>query len=134
MTDPSRLGDLQLAILRVLWERGEATVADVHAALLSERSLAPTTIATMLRRLADRGVVSYRSEGRVFVYRAEVGEDEVRRAAVLDLRERLFEGDLAAVVHQLLDVEGLDRSELERLRRLIEERERELGAREGDDA
>ena len=51
MTSKHTLGDLQLAIMRVLWSQGEATVADVHRALLEERGLAPTTIATMLVKM-----------------------------------------------------------------------------------
>ena len=58
-----RLGDLQIAILRVLWEEGEATVARVHEALAGKRR-APTTIATMLSKMEKRGIVEHRVEGR----------------------------------------------------------------------
>ena len=57
------LGDLQHAIMGVLWERGEATTAEVHEALREERGLAPTTIATMLRKMEDKGVVAHRAAG-----------------------------------------------------------------------
>ena len=55
MSRNTHLGDLQLAIMRELWTRGEATVAEVHGALLDERGLALTTIATML---SDRWTVA----------------------------------------------------------------------------
>ena len=61
------LGDLQHAIMAVLWERGEATTADVHEALQAERGLALTTIATMLRKMEDKGVVAHRAEGRQYI-------------------------------------------------------------------
>jgi len=61
------LGELQHAIMTVLWERGEATTGDVHEALRAERGLAFTTIATMLRKMEDKGVVTHRAEGRQFV-------------------------------------------------------------------
>ena len=76
MTRPLRLGDLQIAILRVLWDEGEATVARVTEALAGKRR-APTTIATMLSKLERRGIVAHRVEGRQFVYRAHVSEQEV---------------------------------------------------------
>jgi predicted transcriptional regulator len=126
MPDPARLGDLQLAILRLLWSRGEATAAEVHADLHAERGLAPTTIATMLRRLASQGFASFRNEGRVFVYRAAVDEESVRRAAVRDLHERLFAGEAEALVHQLLDARELSAQELERIRALIDARAQDL--------
>ena len=50
-----RLGDLQLQIMKALWNRREATVADVHDALADGRDLAYTTIATMLRKMEARG-------------------------------------------------------------------------------
>ena len=114
-----QLGDLQLAIMRVLWARGEATVAEVHAALEPERGLVFTTIATMLTKMEDKGVVAHRSEGRRFIYRPTVSESEVQRAMLADLTQRLFLGDVTAVVSQLLDTTQVDAEELAQLRSLI---------------
>ena len=119
------LGDLQIAIMRVLWERGEATASDVHAALLEERGLAPTTIATMLKKMEAKGIVTHRADGRQFVFRATVAEDEVRRSMVGALVERVFEGDRAALVSHLLEESDVDEAEIARLRRLIDDAERE---------
>ncbi len=119
MTAPHQLGDLQLAIMRVLWARAEATVTEVHAALEPERGLAPTTIATMLTKMEDKGVVEHRTEGRRFVYRPTVTESEVQRAMLADLTQRLFLGDVTAVVSRLLDVTDVDAEELAQLRELI---------------
>ncbi len=77
MSPRQYLGDLQLAIMRVLWRQGEASVAAVHRELLDERGLAPTTIATMLTKMEKKGVVSHRTEGRKFLYRPTVSEAEV---------------------------------------------------------
>ncbi len=110
------LGDLQHAIMRVLWRRGEASSADVHAALLAERGLAPTTIATMLRKMEDKGVVAHRAAGRQFLYRATVSEAEVRRSTVAQVLERLFAGDPAALVSHLVADHELEPADLERLR------------------
>lgn len=123
MSEIHQLGDLQLSILRVLWARGEATVAEVHDALRGERERALTTIATMLSKLEKRGVVRHRSEGRQFVYSPTVSELEVRRSMVADLTERLFSGDVTALVNHLIDEKEIDAQELEALRRSIEERE-----------
>ncbi len=119
-----RLGDLQLAILRVLWERGEATVAEVHEALEPERGLAPTTIATMLQKLEKKEVVAHRSEGRRFVYQPLVTEDQVTRSMVAELTSQLFRGDVTALVSHLLSQHEVEPEELARLRRLIAAAER----------
>jgi len=113
------LGDLQHAIMSVLWVRGEATTADVHQALLEERGLAFTTIATMLRKMEDKGIVAHRSEGRQFVYHPTVSEDQVRRSMVGELVERLFGGDPKALVAHLVSENEIDAGELDELRRRL---------------
>ena len=112
------LGDLQHAIMTVLWERGEAATAEVHEALQG-RGLAPTTIATMLRKMEDKGVVSHRAVGRQFLYRPAVSEDQVRRSMVGELVERLFAGDPKALVAHLVSEHEIDAEELRGLRRLL---------------
>lgn len=114
------LGDLQHAIMAVLWARGEATTGDVHAALYGERGLAFTTIATMLRKMEEKGVVAHRAEGRQFVYRPAVTEAQVRRSMVGELVARLFDGDPTALVAHLVSEHEIDASELADLRRRLE--------------
>jgi predicted transcriptional regulator len=113
------LGDLQLAIMRVLWSRNEATVADVHEALEPERGLALTTIATMLAKMEKKGVVEHRAEGRRFIYRPTVSEGQVRRSMVAGLTTQLFRGDVTALVNHLLSEHDVDAGELAQLRALI---------------
>ena len=110
------LGDLQLAIMRVLWERGEATAAEVHEALLEERGLAPTTIATMLRKMEDKGVVRHVTRGRFFVYLPKVDAADVHRSMVGDFVDRLFSGRPIELVSHLLAEGEIDADELEELR------------------
>jgi len=121
-----RLGDLQLKIMKVLWEHDEATVADVHAALAGKRELAYTTIATMLRKMEARGLVAHRVTGRSFLYRAAVAADAVTRGMADHLIDRLFEGNLADMVHHLLSTREVSRAELSKLARLIAERKKSL--------
>jgi BlaI family penicillinase repressor len=122
MTRSHQLGDLQLAIMRVLWKEDEATVAGVHAALHTDRGLALTTIATMLTKMEKKGVVLHRSEGRQYVYRPTVSEEDVHRSMVSELTERLFEGDAAALVNHLLTAQEIDAGELARITAMIEDR------------
>jgi predicted transcriptional regulator len=117
-----RLGDLQLRILQVLWEKHEATVTDVHQALADERALAYTTVATMLRKMEARGLVAHKAEGRTFIYHAKVEEDEVSRGMADHLLERLFEGSLSDMVSHLLQSREVSREELSKLEKLISER------------
>jgi BlaI family penicillinase repressor len=129
-----RLGKLQLAIMRVLWRRGEAAVTEVHEDLEAERDLAPTTVATMLAKLERKGVVAHRTEGRRFIYQPLVNEEQVRRSMVDELTTQLFHGDVTALVNHLLSEHSIEASELAELRSLIRARERGLGGRQGSGA
>jgi len=117
-----QLADLQYAIMRVLWNEGEASVARVQEALGPERARALTTIATMLAKLEKKGVVAHRAIGRQFHYRAKISEADVRRSMVGELTRRLFRGDSAALVSHLLAEEEIDRDELDRLKALLAEK------------
>lgn len=122
MTEAPPLTDLQVALLRVLWERKEATVAEIVDALRSERPLAQTTVATLLSRLEKRGVVRHRTVARQYVYRAVVSEHEVRRSMVGELTERLFDGDVTALVNHLLASDAVGPDDLQKVRALLAER------------
>lgn len=124
MSRSHHLGELQLAIIRILWERGEATVAQVHQALHPDGGRALTTIATMLKKMEKKGVVQHRVEGRQFVYEATISESQVKRSMVSDLTERLFQGDVTALVHHLISEKNVDASELAQLKRLIAQQEK----------
>ena len=119
----TELTDLQMSLMRVLWSRGEAAVSDVHEAAYAERGLALTTVATILTRLEKAGVVARRQAGRHYVYRALVSEEEVRRSMISELAERLFQGDVTALVSHLLDEGDIAAGDLDRVRRLIEQKQ-----------
>ena len=119
MPDTTQLTDLQLALLRVLWTRGEATVTEMVEALRPERDLAPTTVATLLSRLEKRRVVSHSTRARQYVYRARVSESAVRASMVNGLTDTLFGGDVAALMSHLLDARSVSPGDLDRVRELI---------------
>ena len=123
----TNLGALQYAIMRVLWDEGEASVARVFEALPDEHRRALTTIATMLSKMEKKGVVTHRAEGRQFIYAPTVSETEVQRSMVSELTERAFGGDAALLVAHLLEEEEIDRRELARLTALVERKRKERG-------
>jgi len=127
MAAPVELGELQLAVMRVLWQRRKATVAEVHAALEAERGLALTTVATVLTRLEKAGYAAHRAAGRHYLYRPLVSEEAVRRSMVGALADRLFEGDLAALVSHLVSGRDVRPGDLAKVKRLIAEKERKGG-------
>lgn len=122
------LTDLQLAIVRILWDREECTVAAAQAALLPERPLAQTTVATILTRLEKRGVVAHRPNGRQFVYRALVTEGDVRLSMVRELTNMLFGGSSVALISHVLHDRGVSDQDLGELRRIVATAEQRANA------
>jgi BlaI family transcriptional regulator, penicillinase repressor len=116
-----RLGDLQLKIMRILWQRGSARVAEVHEQL-PELNLAYTTVATMLRKMEDRGLVRHRQEQRRYVYTPCVTLDEVTQCMADDLVDRLFAGSLTDTVTHLLRTRDVGPDELDHLEQMIRQR------------
>lgn len=124
-----RLTPPQVEILRVLWQRSEATVVQIQQALRSARPLATTTIATLLSRLEKRGLVAYRTEGRQYVYRAVLQERDAQQRALVEVTQDLFAGDVPSMVSQLLSSHELRAGDLAQVRQLIEAKEQELAKR-----
>jgi len=122
MADEERdiaLSELQIAVMRVLWQRAEASVADIAAILGDERGLKYTTVATLLTRLEKRGVIAQRREGRQLIYHAQVSEPNVRRSMVADLIGSLFGGDPRALVAHLVNESEIAPGDLERVRKRL---------------
>jgi len=124
MSSEHSLSGLQLAVMHVLWATGEGTVAEVHTALHPRRALAPTTIATVLSRLEKRDLVEHRAEGRQFIYRTKVTEEEVQRSMVSELTDLLFQGNPAELVSHLLSGREFEAEDLARVKAMIESREK----------
>lgn len=117
--DDIALSELQLELMRVLWARKEASVAEVAEALVETRGLAHTTIATLLTRLAARGAVEARREGRQLVYRACVSEPQVRRTMVSGLIQHLFSGDPGALLAHLVSERDVAPGDLAKVQALL---------------
>jgi predicted transcriptional regulator len=83
---------LELECLSVLWRHGESNVRAVQAELAATRTLAYTTVMTMLERLARKQLVERRKSGRHFLYSAAIDRDTVRQHAVRQLTAALFDG------------------------------------------
>lgn len=123
MPEPIELTELQITILRLLWSKGEASIAEIWEALHADRKLAQTTVATLVTRLERRGVVARRADQRQYLYRALVTEAEVQRSMVEELTDRLFEGDVTALVNHLLTAQDIAPGDLARLRTMIDNAE-----------
>jgi predicted transcriptional regulator len=112
--------DAELAILRVLWERGPSTVRQVHDVLLRERPTAYTTALKLLQIMTEKGLVRRDETDRTHIYQARLSEEQTQRQLVRDLLDRAFGGSSTKLVLQALATHRATAEELMEIRRLIE--------------
>jgi BlaI family penicillinase repressor len=117
-----QLGRVQLQIMQVLWERGRATARDITDALNESGEIAHSSVQTLLRQLEAKQAVAHETEERTFVFYPLIEEQNVTRHATRELINEIFDGSAAGLVAYLLENERIPKSELEQLRKLIDEK------------
>ena len=110
----------ELTILRVLWGRGEATVRDVYEALRDDLPIVQNTVQAFLRAMADKGLVTFRTEGRSFVYRATVEPETTRRGLLGRVLDRAYDGAIDQLVEGAVGIQRPSRDERDRIRALLD--------------
>lgn len=129
-SDTSAPTGLQLEILQILWASHEASVAQVQEALAERgRKLAYTTVMTLCRRMADRGLLTYVQRERAYIYSPVAKRSSVLKRLAGGLVERAFGGSEAQLIMTLLADARISPDELEELQKLLAAKERELNRR-----
>ena len=116
------LGALQQAIMEAVWTRGEATTRQVWERLNRTRSLAYTSVLSIMQRLEKAGWLKHRLEGRAYVYQATLSRDQESRRSLKEFIRRVFQGNSRLVFQHLIEDEALDEADLLALRTLIEQK------------
>jgi len=112
--------DRELDIMAVLWECGPSTVADVRGHV--QDRLAYTTVLTVLRTLEEKGHIGHLEEGRAYRYHALVERGHAQVSALDRLTRKLFAGSTELLLSHLVSDQGLSDEELDRIKKLLEER------------
>jgi predicted transcriptional regulator len=114
----------ELEILRVLWGRGPSTVREVHEALSEKRSLGYTTVLKLLQIMTTKGTVRRNEMQRAHVYEACLPAEQTKRQFAGDMLQRVFEGSASQLMMHALAGNRASREEIEEIRRLLDEYER----------
>jgi predicted transcriptional regulator len=113
------LTEAELRLMKILWLRGESVVNDLVAAMPEGETLAYNSVLTTVRILEQKGYVEHRQEGRAFVYRPCVAEQEASRSEVRHVLSRFFGNSHERLLLSLLGDEEISPAELQRLRDAI---------------
>jgi predicted transcriptional regulator len=122
------LTEAELRLMKILWRRGESAVTDLVAAMPEGEPLAYNSVLTTIRILEQKGYVEHRQEGRAFVYRPSVAEQEASRSEVRHVLSRFFGNSRERLLLSLLGDEELTLDELARLKEAIRQAEPEGAA------
>lgn len=114
--------ELELEILKVLWQAGPSAVREVREALRPRRPLAYTSVMTMMNIMVDKGYLARQKDGGRYVYRPLVSRKATLGGMLRDLVERVFNGSAKAVVANLLEEGQLELQEIDELRTLLSRR------------
>jgi len=119
--DIARLGETQLQIMRILWEKGQATAREVMNVLSQNAPVAESTVRTILSRLEKKGAVAHTVDDRTFIYRPLVQPESVRESATRTFIDRMFDGSASGLISYVLRNERLSPHDIKRIRRQINE-------------
>ena len=120
------LGDLETDIMEIIWQKGELTVRQVYQTLQDTRSIAYTTVMTVMSRLADKSLLEKLKEGNAFLYQATSTREEFTRSTLKKVINELMADFTAPAISQFLDsMEDADPERMEELSRLIEEKRKQ---------
>jgi predicted transcriptional regulator len=117
----STLTEAELRLMKLLWERGESSVADLVSALPPEEALAYTSVLTTVKILEAKGYVTHRKDGRAFLYTPIVAKEEANSSAVRHILSRFFNDSREQLLVSLLGDEEVSAAELKRLKKRIAE-------------
>jgi BlaI family transcriptional regulator, penicillinase repressor len=115
---------MELAILRVMWELGPATVREIYEVLNSQKPTGYTTVLKLLQIMTAKGMVVRNEDARAHVYVARQPAENTKRQLVSDLVQRAFAGSASQLMMHALTGKKTSRAEIEEIRRLLDEHER----------
>ncbi|HVW76136.1 MAG TPA: BlaI/MecI/CopY family transcriptional regulator [Alloacidobacterium sp.] len=110
----------ELELLRVLWEKGQATVRELHDEVNRQRAVGYTSVLKILQIMTEKGLVLREESGKAHIYTAAASQEETQRQLLRDLSTRLFSGSAAQLAMHALAMEPASAEELDEIRTLIE--------------
>jgi BlaI family transcriptional regulator, penicillinase repressor len=113
----------ELEIMKLVWQRGAATVRDVYEVLLERRKIAYTTVMTMMKILETKGYLKKRRQDRALLYRPAHPQNQIIRGMIREFIDRVFNGSVEPLLVHLVKSQHLREKDLQKIVRMVEESE-----------
>jgi len=126
-TSPApKISDAEWTVMKVLWERGTSTLAEVVKELEGRLAWKPRTVQSLIRRLTDKGALAVEAIGREFRYSPAVAQDQCQHEESVSFLDRVFNGRLTPFVAGMMEREEVSKDDLAALRQMLAEAEKKL--------
>jgi len=122
--EPDRLTDQELEIMKIVWDRGTASVRDVYENLLKHRKVAYTTVMTMMNILETKGFLDKSAGDRAYLYTPTRPRQQVIGGMIRDFVQRVLNGSAEPLLLQLVEEDRLSKRDLKQIAKLLKERKR----------
>ena len=119
MSNLPQISEAEFEVMKIVWKNAPVSTNDITDALTSRTKWSPKTVQTLIKRLVDKGALSYIKQGRVYVYTPLVDEKEYLSHQSHRFLERFFEGNIASMFSAYLEEEKLSEQEIAKLRSLL---------------
>jgi predicted transcriptional regulator len=117
------LTEAELRVMNILWERGSGTVQQVLDSIIEKPALAYNSVLTTIRILERKGYLKHIKDGRAFIYAPVVRQEEATRSEIRHLVSRFFKNSHEDLVLNILEDQGIEPEELNRLRKMLDRSE-----------
>ena len=116
-----RISDAEWSVMKVLWKKSPLTASEVIEALGEGDEWHPKTVKTLLGRLVQKGALGFKKDGKAYLYRPLVDEDECASAASEAFLTRVFGGSLKPMLAHFVEKKRLSPAEMNELKRLLKD-------------
>ena len=114
-----QISKAEFEVMKIIWKHAPISTNEITERLVKTTAWSPKTIQTLIRRLVDKGVLSYEKQSRVFVYTPLVGETEYIGQESNSFLQRFYNGNIASMVSAYLDSDRLSEQDIHSLRSLL---------------
>ena len=132
MSNLPQISEAEYEVMKIVWKHAPISTNEITDKLLRTTSWSPKTIQTLIKRLVNKGVLTYEKQSRVFVYTPVVGENEYLSQKSKSFLERYYDGHITTMLSAYLENDRLSETEIDTLRSLLSKKDQTLPQKRGN--
>lgn len=127
MNTVPQISEAEFEVMKIVWKYAPISTNEITEKLLRTTSWSPKTIQTLIKRLVNKGALTYEKQSRVFVYTPVVDENEYIGQESSTFLKRYYDGDITAMLSAYIENDKLSETEIDTLRSLLSKRNQKGG-------